>query len=292
MRHNIFRKIIFWLNDRMMPCMDFDDANILLQKRLDDEEPLMAARFGAVEIKSLIYSIMPHPLNLFLRKYTYRRMPNNAGFFPVNDKTLMQFKNMMIEDMKELDILFSWRPEELLFRKRLRHCKKTSLKLVGGPDDNPNTWTQALKGKRVLVVHPFAETIERQYKERREHLFNSPLILPEYASLVTVKAVQTIAMNNAGYVSWFDALDDMKQKINRCEYDVALIGCGAYGFPLAAHVKRQGKKAIHIGGPLQLYFGIKGKRWENFKLINEYWVSPSDSEKPANLKNVEGGCYW
>ena len=26
------------------------------------------------------------------------------------------------------------------------------------------------------------------------------------------------------------------------------LGCGAYGFPLAAHVKRMGKKAIHMGG--------------------------------------------
>ena len=40
-------------------------------------------------------------------------------------------------------------------------------------------------------------------------------------------------------------------------FDIALIGCGAYGFPLAAFVKGIGKKAVHIGGPLQLFFGIK-----------------------------------
>lgn len=213
-------------------------------------------------------------------------------FSPINDKKLRQFKDLMFADMSELDVLCSWRPEEFLFLNRLRHCKKATLGLVGGPDDNPNVWTQALKGKRVLVVHPFAETIERQYKYRRKQLFNSPLILPEFASLITVKAVQTIAGNDAWFASWFDALDYMKQQIDSCEYDIALIGCGAYGFPLAAHIKRRGKKAIHIGGPLQLYFGIKGKRWENLKFINEYWVSPSDNEKPMNLQNVEGGCYW
>lgn len=219
-------------------------------------------------------------------------MRNNAGFFPVNDKTLRQFKDMMFADMRELDILCSWRPEEFLFRTRLGHCFKATLGLVGGPSDAPDTWTWGLAGKRVLVVHPFAETIKRQYDEHRTLLFKSPLILPEFASLTTVKAVQTIAGNDAGFLSWFDALDYMKQQIDSCEYDVALIGCGAYGFPLAAHVKRQGKKAIHIGGPLQLYFGIKGKRWNKFKFINEYWVSPSENEKPANLQNVEGGCYW
>lgn len=33
-----------------------------------------------------------------------------------------------------------------------------------------------------------------------------------------------------------------------------------YGFPLAAHVKHKGKQAIHLGGTLQLLFGIKGNR--------------------------------
>ena len=53
----------------------------------------------------------------------------------------------------------------------------------------------------------------------------------------------------------------MKSEIDKCDYDVCLIGCGAYGFPLAAHVKHKGKQAIHLGGTLQLLFGIKGNRW-------------------------------
>lgn len=47
--------------------------------------------------------------------------------------------------------------------------------------------------------------------------------------------------------------------MDKVEYDVCLIGCGAYGFPLAAHAKRTGHKAIHLGGSLQLLFGIAGK---------------------------------
>lgn len=49
----------------------------------------------------------------------------------------------------------------------------------------------------------------------------------------------------------------MKDEIDKRDYDIALIGCGAYGFPLAAHIKRSGKKAVHLGGALQLLFGIK-----------------------------------
>lgn len=101
--------------------------------------------------------------------------------------------------------------------------------------------------------------------------------------------------------TWFDALDYMKSEIDKCDYDVCLIGCGAYGFPLAAHVKHNGKQAIHLGGTLQLLFGIKGNRWfdpdsflyPKFKeLLNENWVKPLETEKPLVANQIEGGCYW
>jgi hypothetical protein len=93
----------------------------------------------------------------------------------------------------------------------------------------------------------------------------------------------------------------MKNEIDKTNYDICLIGCGAYGFPLAAHVKRSGKKAVHLGGSLQLLFGIRGKRWENpnyhtqynyAKLMNEHWVKPGEEEKPKNVNQVEDSCYW
>lgn len=86
----------------------------------------------------------------------------------------------------------------------------------------------------------------------------------------------------------------MKHKIDSINYDICLIGCGAYGFPLAAYIKRQGKQAIHVGGALQLLFGIKGRRWDEMyqNVYNEYWVRPSKNETPQTSGNVEGGCYW
>ena len=71
---------------------------------------------------------------------------------------------------------------------------------------------------------------------------------------------------------------------------IALIGCGAYGLPLAAHVKRINKQAIHMGGALQILFGIKGKRWDNHptigNLYNEYWVRPKTQDKPTHSNNM------
>ena len=74
------------------------------------------------------------------------------------------------------------------------------------------------------------------------------------------------------------------------------VGAGAYGLPLAYHAKKLGKKAIQLGGPTQILFGIKGKRWDDHdvisKLYNSYWVRPSADETPSNYKAVEEGCYW
>ena len=48
-----------------------------------------------------------------------------------------------------------------------------------------------LRGKKVLVIHPFAETIQHQYEQKRTLLFKNPDVLPEF-QLETIKAVQSL----------------------------------------------------------------------------------------------------
>ena len=111
-----------------------------------------------------------------------------------------------------------------------------------------NPWTKWLRGKKVLVVHPFVESISHQYDNNRARLFDNPDVLPEFESLTCIKAVQTQAGEKCQFVDWFEALDYMKGQIDKCDYDVDIIGCGAYGMSLAAHVKRQGKVSLHRAG--------------------------------------------
>lgn len=127
-------------------------------------QPLMVARFGAVEIKAILYKSFPW-LSMFLKEYTYRHIGNNAGFFPVDECLLKRYTLLMKEDMRFLDVLASWRPEEILFRKVLRNCKKIRLGDLG-PNFTKSSWTQSLKGKKVLVIHPFAKTIKSQYEKK------------------------------------------------------------------------------------------------------------------------------
>lgn len=47
---------------------------------------------------------------------------------------------------------------------------------------------------------------------------------------------------------------------------------------------------------MQILFGIRGKRWDNWPAwaahFNEYWVYPSENETPNGKNAVEGGSYW
>ncbi|MFT4203276.1 MAG: hypothetical protein QM610_05125 [Chitinophagaceae bacterium] len=289
-----------------------DKVSQMIYDRLVDDRPCMVARFGAFELNATVNFlgvkngehdsgkyIQGKSLDWWWNKKLLEHMESNAGFFPPTEEKITQFCELLLEDMKEVDILGSWLAEEKYFNAEGNRWESVNLELLN-PFFTSNPWTKALKDKTVLVVHPFNKLIEYQYQTNREHIFENKEVLPKF-SLMTIQAVQSIGGYGGRFGSWFQALDWMKDEIDQRDYDIALVGCGAYGFPLAAHVKRQGKKAVHLGGALQLLFGIRGKRWEDAnyndqynyaQFMNEYWVKPGDDLKPHNACAVEGGCYW
>lgn len=287
---------------------DPDKASEQIYNLLTTGKPCMIARFGAFELASVINYlgvkntqhsclkyITGHELQWWWNKRLMGFMQSNAGFFPSTEENLMRFGDMMIEDSKQVDILGSWLPEEEILKKYFNLSYQRIFLGYLEPYWGNLPWTRYLEGKRVVVVHPFAESIKNQYDNYRDKIFVNPMVLPIFASLRVIKAVQSLG-GRSDYKDWFEALDYMKDKVDQEDYDVCLIGCGAYGFPLAAHVKRMGKQAIHLGGALQLLFGIRGNRWDNMDeykpLINGYWTRPKGDEIPQAKDKVENGCYW
>jgi hypothetical protein len=96
--------------------------------------------------------------------------------------------------------------------------------------------------------------------------------------------------------TWFDALAHMKAETETRDFDICIIGAGAYGSILAAHAKAMGRKAVALCGATQILFGIRGKRWDErddfAAFFNEHRVRPKPSEMPQGSATVEGGCYW
>jgi hypothetical protein len=281
-------------------------ASNTIRQLIERGDPLMVARFGAGEIHATArYLHMQQPF----RPLAYLRgsaephwwtndlrhgLRNNAGIFDANDGVLTRFGQLMLVDAKEVDVLGCWQPQEALLLPWLQKAVKVRLEDLE-PYYHAAPWSAALAGKKVLVVHPFAESIRHQYQQR-QLLFANAAVLPGF-ELLTLQAVQSIAASGVAFHSWFDALEHMKAQIDALKFDIAIIGCGAYGFPLAAHVKRRGKQAIHLGGATQVLFGIKGRRWESMPffsehIINKHWVRPMAAETPQAAHSIEGGCYW
>jgi hypothetical protein len=277
------------------PVRRFEEGGQVIRERVARGSPCMIARFGAAEIKAVVYPMLPKPLRSAVSHRISERLRLNAGVFPSGEETLRRFAALMEQDTREVDILGSWRSEEALLLSRLRNVDFVPLATLE-PYRSDAPWSVALKGLKVLVVHPFTRTIESQYRINRHRLFRDDRILPEFKSLTLLQAVQSIAGSPTRFEDWFQALDWMKDQITAIDFDVALIGCGAYGFPLTAHVKRLGRIGIHLGGATQLLFGIRGKRWDHDKElarhVNEYWVRPSAEETPPRARIVENGCYW
>ena len=229
-------------------------------------------------------------------RLTNKQAHQNAGIFPLTDQVLTRFAEIYSAALHDVDLLGFWQTtDQARWLDSLSHPPLLAPLKALEPYFHPQPWTSALAGRQVLVVHPFARSIASQYRQRRQSLFTNPAILPAF-ELDVLAPPQTLAPATGGYADWQAALELLISQALERPFDVALLGCGAYGMPLGAAIKRAGRQAIHLGGSLQLLFGIRGRRWDalpSFQpLFNEAWIRPSAEETPQRAEAVDAGCYW
>jgi hypothetical protein len=273
-----------------------DEANEVLKKAIKENKSFFFGRHGSTELiianEALFAEKNIKNMNLDVAKGA-----TNCGFICDGEKSVLRFHDEIKYASSQVDMYGTFRMilEDYYIKKYMpQNVTLTHLNML-------DFWrfrvpfTSALEGKKVLVVHPLQNTIIEQYK-KRELLFSNPNVLPKF-ELKTLKAVQTIMGNrDERFSNWFEALDYMYKEAMKIDFDVAILGCGAYGMPLSARLKQAGKTVIYMGGVTQMLFGIRGDRWDKdpmaSKLYNEHWVRPSDEDKPKAYENVEDGCYW
>lgn len=289
---NLYKGWRFGWKYRGVPVLEAQAGNDLARQAIQRGGPFLFARCGATEMRTV--ADWQQNGGHFADR-TRQEIRALSGVFPTDDDTLGRFCERYVACAQSADLLALW--DVGAEREVIRGCRGTTFAKLRAlePYYHQNPWSSALAGKKVLVVHPFKETILRQYA-RREALFPDTQILPEFAGLTVIRAVQGLAGQETGYASWFDALDAMARQMDAADYEVAIIGAGAYGLPLAAHARDTGHTAIQMSGATQLLFGIKGKRWDDHPIIstlyNDAWVRPAENEGIPNREAVEGGSYW
>jgi hypothetical protein len=273
--------------------MPASKANQCIKSLLEGDAPFLVSRIGNTEgriVGEFLYR------GRHYSRLSKKQAHQNAGIFPVDICLLNKFSEIYVDALRAVDCLGFWQtPYQARWIASLEQPPLLAPLSSLEPYFHADPWTAALAGKRVLVVHPFGQSIASQYQQKRQMLFANPKLLPEF-DLEVLAPPQTLAPSTAGYADWAEALSDLERQVSERNFDVALLGCGAYGLPLGAAIKRDGRQAIHLGGSLQLMFGIRGRRWDDMAcfqhFFNDAWVRPSAAETPQRANSVDAGCYW
>lgn len=288
---NIYKIIRFKTSYRNENILSEYDGNDLIRQLILSGEPCMIARLGATESRC-IEKWMNHK---DFDKENLENIKQLSGVFPNDSNSIAEFCEVYTEGILDIDVLAVWgvTAERNIYKKYCPTAKLINIMSLE-PFFYDNPWSSAIRGKKLLILHPFVETIKKQLINK-EKLFKNDEVLPDFKEVSYIKAVQSLGGSDE-YESWLEALKSMCSEIEKIDFDVAIIGTGAYGVPLASYIKSLGKQAILMAGATQLLFGIKGKRWEERteykELFNEYWVRPSSMETPKEKEKVEGGSYW
>ena len=234
------------------------EAGAWIAAALQAQGPLLVGRLGSVEARLMGEACWRSGR---FSRVTRREAHRNAGLFPLDGASLEAAAARLQAALAQVDLLALW---DSPYQARLvaereplpRRCALSALE----PWWQPQPWSAALAGRRVLVVHPFATSIERQLA-CPQALFADPSVLPAF-ELLTLRPPQTLGGAREGYASWTAALDALVDRAAALRFDVALVGCGAYGPPLAAPIKALGRPRLPPGRPPPLPLRIRGRPWE------------------------------
>lgn len=290
---NRFVDLFYQFHTEKYPFLGDDGLERYVGAKFAVGEPVFGARMGFNESAAL------RAVEFGYKDKYEKCLPflcNGAGFFPADSSLLTKYYEIYIDAIRQADIACPVNEKEQAYfykkygKKDLVYAQQLSWAGYEKP------WAMHMKGKKMLVISPFAESIEKQYA-RIDQVFPTLEVFPKPMELEAMKAVQTIAGEvDDRFKNWFEALEYMCSETDKRTFDLAIIACGAYGMPLGAHIRKSGRSAMVLGGGLQGHFGIVGKRWEGNdfyeKYRNEYWVHPSESETPKSFQSVEDGCYW
>ena len=232
-----------------------------------------------------------------------KRLYECAGLFPIRRDIFYRWAVEYTASVSALDAIGQWQPgllyegviENLLIAKYNPKARRVGTRLLHFSPAR-SSWLNELPKLRWLVIHPFQQTIQAQLPKLAELCVFPKSSHDDLAcrsrDTSIIPCPQLSYMVPPRHRDWFETLEDLKAQMEKETFDIALVGAGAWSLPLVAHAKKVGKKGIHLGGLLQLLFGIKGGRYDHEEIYNTAWIRPLSSEVPLNFKKLEQGAYW
>jgi hypothetical protein len=277
-----------------------NDDNII-KALIKSNKPFFIGRIAGCELE--LARIIVELENSILIPHYVEQVEVNAGIYMKDNNSLLEYSRQLIHSYTKCSAIGIWERDGEVFKETGRAQKyiedKTPKipKLLAQslePYYTENSWMDELSGKKLLIIHPFVKSFSQQVTNMK-HLFPNRHWF-ENCTFSFLEPPITLAGNHNGK-DWQEHLDEFKEKLSeQKDFDIALVACGGYGMLVSEYIYEKKKSVIYIGGALQLFFGVIGKRWCTDKkilsLVNDHWVRPSKDEKPPNYQKIEKGCYW
>ena len=273
--------------------------NQFITNQINSGQPFFIGRIAGIELK-IAYSLLYR--RAFDMVHEIKELENNAGIHSKNLDSLRVYVDQLVAAYDHCTAIAEWETTGAVFAitgdgQRLIAERTPTISKIAAQSLEPYyvkpSWMPALSGKKVLIIHPFAKTIHQQIPLL-------PKLFPGrewfHHSIITCIAPPLTLAGNHQNKDWQVHLDDFLVTIPE-DFDVALVAAGGYGMLIADHIfTKMNRSVMYIGGALQLFFGIIGKRWfdnkEILAFVNDDWIRPLSIDKPTNFSKVEKGCYW
>lgn len=287
-----------------------EEIGAAIQRALQRKEGLLVGRNGTIELETLLFKLYQSKPKQDYPSAIKRRMEMNAGIFPVTQVSLDRWVFMMLEAIRNCDLLVSgwYKPleamEETLLQNIITNATRIQLRSLEPYYVEPEQrWTRFLAGQKVAIVNSFAKTAMEQIQKREEIWpLHTDSILPPNVEWIPICTgySPSLAQGQAEWPkdiqSWDVAVNSVVKQVVESGARIALIGCGGLGLAIGSELKKRGVICIILGGAIQVLFGIKGNRWETHNVIkhfwNDAWVYPKESETPGGSWMIEAACYW
>jgi hypothetical protein len=276
-----------------------------LIEKSQNNKPFFIGRVPQVEVNAIV----AYKINN-IHDDMISDLSNNAG---INTTSIESFKNYATEyeaAYTKCTAIAIWDKNTIMYNENKYGqeyiCQKTqSIPKISALAlepyyylDKEYNWMSALKGKSVLIIHPFMESMKKQTPILSTLFNNTPWF--EDCTIHFIKPPLTLAGNHENK-DWQYHYEKLKNEVDElsktAHFDIALVACGGYGMLISSYIHTKFNKSVmYIGGALQIFFGIFGKRWltnkDILKYITDDWIRPVKSDKPSNFTKVEKGCYW
>lgn len=145
-------------------------------------------------------------------------------------------------------------------------------------------FSKAARGARILVVSPFSKTVRHQI-ERNASLVRN-FSYPEFELLTLDVPVTYSSFSKKQPIegTWEASLGRLSRATQDLKFDFALVSAGSYSMPLLSHIMKSGGRGVYIGGMLNVFFNISGRRFDHPNYFR--FSEPSTRIEPFEASSI------